>query len=404
MPVNVPSMSRDAADQVLAGLGAAHDRIAAAMFALDSNPALGFLRGGGLTGATATRWQTLSSEVDLLWAHFTVLNEALEQARAIRTANRPGDPQWTELGLLLQEPTIGLNSAGLPADGSSPPATWVRLWDLAQQLERRCTAAAAFLCEVDSAWSAVAGRLGPVGEALDAATALAAELGVPADVGPAAARFADVHQALLADPISAAPGGRLGAEADAAVREVAAGVDAARRRLADMARLREEFPRRVEALRRLADDVAAAERETADTFTRVAGKILAPNLPAPPSAAAALHATAEGLDQLGRGAGWGRLADGIVAAEQAALRAGQRAAELRDNAEGLIARRDELRGRLDAYRAKAASKGLGEHSELSAQYDAAHALLFTAPCDLRGATRATVAYQQTLNTLLEEQS
>jgi hypothetical protein len=402
MRVNVPSMSRDAADRMLAGLGAAHDRIAAAMYALDSSPALGFLRGGGLTGATAARWQTLSGEVDLLWAHFTVLNAALEQARAVRTANRPGDPQWTELGLLLQEPAIGLNSAGLPADGSSPPATWVRLWDLAQQLERRCTAAAAFLGEVDSAWTAVASRLGPVGEALDAATALAADLGVPADVGPAAARFAEVHQALLADPISAVSGGRLGTRADTAVRDVAAAVDAARRRLAEMARLRDSYPQRIEALRRLADEVAAAERETADAFARVTGKILGPNLPAPPSSSAALHATAEGLDQLGRGAGWGRLADGLVAAEEAALRAKRRAVELRDNADGLIARRDELRGRLDAYRAKAARKGLGEHSGLSARYDDAHALLFTAPCDLRAATRAMVAYQQTLNTLLEE--
>ncbi|MFG2041403.1 hypothetical protein [Dactylosporangium sp. NPDC048998] len=397
-------MSRDAADQVLAGLGAGHDRIAAAMYALDSNPALGFLRAGGLTGATATRWQTLSNEVDLLWAHFTVLSEALEQARAVRNANRPGDPQWTELGLLLQEPAIGLNSAGLPADGSSPPATWIRLWDLAQQLERRCTAAIAFLSEVDAAWTAVASRLGPVGEALDAATALAAELGVPSDVEQTAARFADVHQALLADPVSAAPGGRFGARADRALSDVAAGVDALRRRLAEMSRLRDSYPQRVEALRRLADEVVAAERETADTFARVTGKILTPNLPAPPSSGAALHATVDGLDQLGRGAGWGRLTDGLAAAEQAAVRAKQHAAELRDNANGLIARRDELRGRLDAYRAKAAGKGLGEHSELSTRYDDAHALLFTAPCDLRGATRAVVAYQQTLNTLLEEQS
>jgi len=404
MRMDVPSMSRDAADQVLAGLGAGYDRIAAAMFALDSNPALAFLRGGGLTGATATRWQTLSCEVDLLWAHFTVLNEALEQARTIRNANRPGDPQWTELGILLQEPAIGLNGAGMPADGSSPPATWIRLWDLAQQLERRCTAAAGFLSELDAAWAAVASRLGPVGEALDAATALAAELGVPADVEPAAARFADVHRALLADPISAAPAGRFAAHADRALSDVAAAVDVVRRRLADMARLRDSYPQRVAALRRLADEVVAAERETADTFARVTEKILAPGLPAPPSSGAALHATAEGLDQLGRGAGWGRLADGLAAAEQAAARAKEHAAELRDNANGLIARRDELRGRLDAYRAKASARGLGEHSELSTRYDDAHALLFTAPCDLRGATRAMVAYQQTLNTLLEEQA
>src|SRR6266542_1906472 len=34
-PAVTASLSRDAADQILAGLGAAHDRIAAAMFAID---------------------------------------------------------------------------------------------------------------------------------------------------------------------------------------------------------------------------------------------------------------------------------------------------------------------------------------------------------------------------------
>jgi hypothetical protein len=401
MHVNSPSMSRDAADQVLAGLGAAYDRIAAAMFALDSNSALGFLRGSTLTGSTATRWQTLSSEVDLLWAQFTVLNEAIDQARNIRNSKRPGDPQWTEMVILLQEPTIGLNAAGMPADGSSPPATWLKVWDLAQQLERRCTAAVGFLSEVDAAWSAVATRLGPVSEAVDRVAALSAELGVPSNVEGVAIRLANVHKALMADPLTAAPGGKISASTDRALSELGAEVEAARRRLSDLTRLRDTYPQRIAALRRLIDEVLAAERLTADAFALVREKILEPNLPPAPSSGAALNATAEGLDQLGRGGGWSRLADGLVAAEQAALRAKQRADELRGNAEGLIARRDELRGRLDAYRAKAAGKGLGEHSELSTRYDNAHALLFTAPCDLRGATRAMVAYQQTLNTLLE---
>ena len=56
-------MSREAVDETLAGLGAAHDRIAAAMFTVDSHPALAYLRGGGLSGLTETRWAALQPEV-----------------------------------------------------------------------------------------------------------------------------------------------------------------------------------------------------------------------------------------------------------------------------------------------------------------------------------------------------
>ena len=75
-------------------------------------------------------------------------------------------------------------------------------------------------------------------------------------------------------------------------------------------------------------------------------------------------------------------------------RAGEHATRLRESADGLLARRDELRGRLDAYRAKAAAKGLAENDELTSRYEQARALLFAAPCDLRGSTRAVFAYQQ----------
>ena len=68
-------MSREAVDETLAGLGAAHDRIAAAMFTIDSHPALAYLRGGGLSGLTETRWAALQPEVDRLWAQFAVLGD-----------------------------------------------------------------------------------------------------------------------------------------------------------------------------------------------------------------------------------------------------------------------------------------------------------------------------------------
>ena len=61
-----------------------------------------------------------------------------------------------------------------------------------------------------------------------------------------------------------------------------------------------------------------------------------------------------------------------------------------------MGRRDELRGLLGAYKAKAARLGSAEDSELAARYDHAHELLWTAPCDLTAAAAAVTGYQQAI--------
>ena len=93
---------------------------------------------------------------------------------------------------------------------------------------------------------------------------------------------------------------------------------------------------------------------------------------------------------------WRRLADDLSTVEEEAQRALDRARELAATATDLLVRRDELRGRLSAFQAKAVAQGLAEDPGLTALYGTAHDLLFTAPCDLRAATRAVFAYSQGL--------
>ncbi|WNV86522.1 hypothetical protein [Umezawaea sp. Da 62-37] len=68
---------------------------------------------------------------------------------------------------------------------------------------------------------------------------------------------------------------------------------------------------------------------------------------------------------------------------------------------GLLDRRAELRGRLEAYRAKATRLGHAEDPALSALHRDAHDVLFTAPCDLPEATRAVGRYQRAVLDLVE---
>ena len=61
---------------------------------------------------------------------------------------------------------------------------------------------------------------------------------------------------------------------------------------------------------------------------------------------------------------------------------------------GLLSRRDELRGLLEAYKAKAARLGAAEDPGLTDRYDQARELLWTAPCDLNAAADAVNRFQQ----------
>ena len=390
-------ISRQEADTALTGLGAAHDQIAAAMFALDQHPGLRLLRGGTLTGRTAERWPALSPEVDLVWAHFAALGDILEQARAVRGRRRLDDPEWTELTRLLREPVVALGSDGLPVDGAAAAvASRLTIADLVQQLNKRVADLLAQLSEVDTSWTAVATAIAAVSKRIDEVVALAAEVGAAASVESLRAGLAEAERLDLGDPLDAAPAGRLRDATRSRLEALGAAADRTRRDLTELIRLREGWPQRRVALLSLLDELAAAEQGVAAAQQRATEKIEQPGLGEVPAAAGVLRARVPALDQLAVDAQWGQLYADLSTVESSATRGRDRAIELTAVADGLLARRDELRGRLEAYRAKAAARGLAEHEGLSACFTRAHDLLYVAPCDLRAATRAVHEYQQIL--------
>ena len=85
---------------------------------------------------------------------------------------------------------------------------------------------------------------------------------------------------------------------------------------------------------------------------------------------------------------WTRLASelDLLDRELATVTAGFREAERA--AVAAMAKRDELRGLLGAYKAKAARLGAAEDADLAERYDRARDLLWTAPCDLAAAEAA----------------
>ncbi len=420
-------MNRDEADRLLAALGNGHDRIAAALYGVDSHPALGFLRTGGLAGRTAATATALVGDVNVLWTRFSMIGDALEQARAIRGTRRPSDAEWSTLVALLTAPIVVVDpgggavlaplaapagwatntgARGAPASRqmhsqmSGPLGVRIRLVDLAAQVESRCSVAMKQLSEVDAAWSTASGAITPLTEAMNLVGALARDIGDPPIATPLERATTVLRDGVLADPLSAAPGGALAPAISARIASLAADIGTATTALRAQIAFRDAYPQKVSGLSARIDAVAAAELSAGAAYVRTGEKIADPGLPPVPSASNVLRSRLRELDRPFAAGDWRRVASDAATVDAAIDRALARAIELTGAADGLVARRDELRGRLAAYLAKAGELRLDEHSELAKLHAAARASLYTAPCDLPTATKAVFAYQHALTETL----
>ena len=433
------AITRDEADRLLATIGAVYDRLATAMYAVDSHPTLTYLRAAMYTGRTnqmraPTMREAVLFDVGVMWAQFTTIGDILEQARALRSQFRPSDARWIDLDRLLAGPVVAVDNAGLPvtvsltagqrggnasgagfigSDPSSPAGSAgpgrivgaVRVGDLAMGLQTRCAAATRRLEETGRAANAAAAAVAGLTASMTALSDLARGLGDDGAVGPLEQRTALLRtptapRAGASDPLTYAPNGVAAAEIQREATELAADIATATARLRTESGLRDSYPSRIAALLADVDVLAEEEAETAAAFVRATEKIAAPGLPPPPDSAAVLRNRIGELDGLHAQQQWRRLADDAATVRASTDRAIERARELRAAADGLVARRDELRGRLDGYRAKAATYHLDEHDDLGPLHVQARTLLYTAPCDLSAATKAVVAYQTTLAGLL----
>jgi hypothetical protein len=389
-------ITKEFAGRALAGLGAAHERIATLMYTVDSHAAWTLLRGGLVDGRTARRGEELAVECGRLWAWFGALGDVLERARALAALRRAGQPEQAELAALLTGPVVALDAGGLPVEPTGAVASRITAEQLAAQAEQGATAVLTGLSDVDSARRAVTGEFVRASAELESVASLAAELGEAAVVEPARALAARIEETDLRDPLTSASGGVLAPAARARLADLDAAVARARSDLRDVAAARDAYPARRAALADLVAQVAAAEAGTRAANQRAAEKIAAPGLAAAPADATLLAQRLADLDAVRDTGQWRRLATELSTVEEQARGALARAAELTAAADGLLARRDELRGRLSAFRAKAVAVGLAEDPELTTAHERARELLYTAPCDLRAATQAVHTYSQVL--------
>ncbi|MFI9383370.1 hypothetical protein [Kutzneria sp. NPDC052558] len=352
----------DEADRALDRLGADGDQIAQAVLAMDARPGYHLLS-GALTGVTEQRWGVASIALNSLWDDFSTYRTLLDQARQVRGRRaRLGDGDLSELTTLV-----------------------TRLTGLSTPMGATCTMVTDLLDAVEAAWSEAVDRLDPLDGELRAARTLAGSLAVEEpELDRVADELAEIRRRTAADPL-AAPG---------VPQQLTDRITAVRTELAALAEARDSLAEQLDRLDGLIDEISDVGQRIRDAHVTVLEKIAAPGLAAFTDPVPRLRARLAELPAMS-----GRLKELAAALEGLREDANAALADARDrlaSATGLLDRRLELRGRLDAYHAKASRLGYAEDLDLLAVYREARVLLYTIPCELAASTRAVKRYQEAL--------
>jgi hypothetical protein len=411
--VSTPAPDLDALDAELAALQAATNQLAVTLMALDDDTTRATL--GRARGETAARWQPVSADLDTAWTLYPQLSARVDGLLELRGAGRrAGRDTVARLDEALHT-GIDLAAAGAApaacvrltaaagsgaadgagaaggsagaAGGSAGEPPRLVAASLAAALRVLLAGVEDLLARVREAQRELLPRaeasvraLGELRGAVDGVTGSAADQAITV-------KLEALNETLAADPLS------LSAADFDAVDETIASAHAA---ATSAEALRRHLAERLAAGRALLEALPAllAEARAARDLARVKIADLPRTADGPPGVAEPRRLTGEltALDALAAADQWRALAARLPAWSARVHAATDQAATTRDGCRALLAQRDELRGRLGAYRAKAQAYGLAEEAELIRLADLAHGTLYTAPCDLAAAGQQVGAY------------
>ena len=389
-------MAESAAGQAAAAVLAERDAIQANLLELDGGFTRRLLDGATLTGQTRERWGSVSATLAGLWETYLAYSAVVDRVAELGTGpHRPAKKDLAELDSLLTGASVRMARSAVPLARRNLSDTGIQ----AVTLTAAVAAMRRSFREVAEVVSAVEAVWAQVGERLDAAEAeLAADLPRVAGLGPeleaalgdAQASLQAAREAANADPLGLSSDGRVDTSAADLVREQVAGLTA---RIAELDRVRSQARRRIDGLTAAVTAARAARADAVTAWHRAAQRIAALP-PLPPDIAEPPLRTLTALADAGR---WTELGAELDRCDGALAAAVQQTQDCERSAAAGLANRDELRGLLGAYKAKAARLGVAEDTDLVASYDQARDLLWAAPCDLAAATAAVAGYQRAIS-------
>jgi hypothetical protein len=396
-------MSRDEIDRRLERLKGEREQITQVLLELEAHQGYQLLKGTRLTGATERRWIDINGRMATLWKLFDAHGKVLGEAQELRARHtKPGQVQLAELTRLLTGTSVELSSGEIPLEERTllgPTGEWLTLEAVVRRMTPLYEETAGLVASTDEIWSSLLTRLGEVEEIARAVEALHGSLAIrEPDFDRIAGLLAAVGDTARSDPLSLSSGGR----ADTSrIDEIGRDLAALRGRLEDAVRIRDEHDERARGVAAAIELVETAEYEAAQARETVLAKIASPSLPDLPALSASLRDRLAALEGLRRDGRWLELATRAAELERTVATALDQARETKGLITGLLDRREELRGRLDAYKAKAGRLGLAEDTALTELHQRAYDLLWTSPCDLRGATVTLADYQRAITSRAE---
>ncbi|GHJ37563.1 hypothetical protein [Streptomyces sp. TS71-3] len=400
-------MDRDEVDRALARLGAEHEAIETSLFALQDHAGRRLLEGAELTGVTRERWAAAEASITLLWTCFDSYTDALRAARDMRARRRwPNREDLVELTELLRGDSVAVPGSA-SAEGPARLSELLSLQTLVTRMNDLYAASLDLVVAADAVWSALPARIDLLSAELQRTRQLAHSVGVRPGEHPAGDDLERITRALtslreqvVSDPLafwrpsatgSSAPGGGR-PDTERYDREARA-LEDVRREIDAVLTVRQDAEARLVNLR---DILSRADRTLAEARLargEVLAKIAASEVPAVSGPPTALQEQLAAAAEYRRNGQWHRLSPLLESLEEKAEDELLRARESLTAVTAPLAVRAELRGRLDAYKAKIAQHGMAEDPLLVERYDAARRMLWSAPCDLRAAEASVLRYQ-----------
>lgn len=416
-----PVLDRDEVDRALARLGAEHEAIETSLLALQDHAGRRLLEGARLTGLTQERWTATDASITLLWTYFDAYTDALRTARDIRSRRRWSSREdLVELTELLRGDSVTVAgsasaTAGAPTLHGRPGRLSERysLVALVDRMNELYAVSLDMVVAADAVWSALPARIDLLAAELHRTSRLAHSVGVRPGEHPAGddleritRTLTKLREQVVSDPLaywkpaegSSAPGG--GRPDTTVYDREARALEDVRREIDAVLTVRQDAEKRIVRLR---DVLSRADRTLAEARTargEVLAKIAATEVPVVGGPPTVLQEQLSTAAEYRRHAQWHRLSPLLESLEQKAEDELLRARESLTAVTAPLAVRAELRGRLDAYKAKVARHGLAEDPELVERYEKARRMLWSAPCDLRVAGEAVLRYQHAAMELL----
>jgi hypothetical protein len=363
--------TREDLDRTFEMVKAAVGRVANTLFELDAERERRAPDAASLTAGSARAWAEACEQLVAMWASYQQLAEKVSAAAAERAAGPLSRDAANRIATDLLAPSIQANLDALSRSLEQTAETMTSLWAMRDLALPR-------LDEIE-------GRLAGA-----ASGATRAGLRIPNEATSMLARVQQLRGQVTNDPLGVAP--EQIADLSLAADRIRTDIDQSVARLDGAVTELGQLSAAIDAVCQTVDRAridAAEAREKVAMFS-------------PSWDLDGLAVRANGLRVEATDAGQMLETDRSGAARMVARltaeldRISGDATAAAGEAAAPLARRRELRGRLDAYRAKAIATGRAEDVQLQELYDSAEAILYQAPCNLEEAERALAAYQNSM--------